>query len=287
MKDKAARLLIIMPAHNEAANIIRCLESFAAQTRIPDELRVVDDSSTDQTAALIAEFARAHPWIKLVQRASSEDHLPGAKVVRAFAEGLGADAENFDYIGKFDADILLPAQYFEEILNTFSHNPEIGMCSGLLYIQKEGEWIYENIAKPEHVRGPVKLYSQACFAAIGGLRPFIGWDTADVLLARQQGFGIVTLSALKVKHLRQTGAGYSAKNARFQGKALYHLNYGCVLSLIAASKMGLKRQEYTLPWHAMRAYWQAHKAKAPRMLSTEEAQFVRKWRWKQIWGRLF
>jgi glycosyltransferase involved in cell wall biosynthesis len=287
MKDKAARLLIVMPAHNEAANIIRCLESFAAQTRIPDELRVVDDSSTDQTAELIAEFAKTRPWIKLVPRASSADHLPGAKVVQAFSQGLGTDAPNFDYIGKFDADILLPPNYFEELLNTFSQNPEIGICSGLLYVQNQGKWVYETIAKPEHVRGPVKLYSQACFSAIGGLRPFIGWDTADVLLARHQGFGVVTLPELKAKHLRPTGAGYSAKNARFQGMALYHLNYGWLLSLIAAGKIGLKRQQYALPWHAMRAYWQAHKAKAPRMLSTEEAQFARNWRWKQIWGRLF
>lgn len=287
MKQEANRLLIVMPAHNEAENIITCLESFARQTRIPEELRIVDDNSTDETAALITEFARAHPWIKIVNHTSSARHLPGAKVVQAFTYGLGQDWESFDYIGKFDADIILPPTYFEALLSTFWRNPKAGICSGLLHIQKGGEWVYEAIANTSHVRGPVKLYSKACFKAIGGIRPFIGWDSADVLLARYQGFEVITLPELEVKHLRPTGAGYSAQNARFQGKALYHLNYGWALSLIAASKMGIKRGKPSLPWHAMKEYFKAFKSGVPRMLTTDEAQFARNWRWKQIFNRLF
>jgi len=287
MKEDADRILIVMPAHNEGAHIIQCLESFANQTRIPDELRVVNDNSSDQTGALVARFAKTHPWIKLINRTSSGEHLPGAKVVQAFNEGLGADWGSFDFIGKFDADILLPPDYFQEIQDAFLKNPRAGVCSGLLYIEKEGQWVYEAISKPEHVRGPVKLYSKACFSSIGGLRPFIGWDTADVLLARYRGFEVRTLSSLKVKHLRPTGSGYSAQNAKFQGKAFYHLNYGWLLSLIAASKMGVQRKKSNLPWHAMKAYIQAYNAGAPRMLDTEEGRFVRRWRWKQIMGRLF
>lgn len=287
MNEEGTRLLIVMPAHNEADNIISCLESFVRQTRIPEELRIVDDNSTDQTARLVAEFASAHPWIKLVQHTSSADHLPGTKVVQAFSSGLGADWESFDYIGKFDADIRLPPAYFEVLLSTFGKNPKAGICSGLLFIEKDGEWVYEAIANTNHVRGPVKLYSKACYEAIGGLRPFIGWDSADVLLARFHGFEVITLPELKVKHLRPTGTGYSAQNARFQGKALYHLNYGWVLSLIAAFKMGVKRGKPSLLLHAMKAYLQAFKKGDPRMLNKDEARFVRSWRWKQIYNRLF
>jgi glycosyltransferase involved in cell wall biosynthesis len=276
-----------MPAHNEASNIISCLQSFAGQSRVPEELRVVDDNSTDGTAALVAEFAKTHPWVKVITRHSSRDHLPGEKVVKAFTYGLGTDWEAFDYIGKFDADLILPPTYFEEVLNAFGRKPNLGVCSGVLYIEREGEWVYEAISHPSHVRGPLKLYSRACFKAIGGLRPFIGWDAADVLLARYQGFEVATLPDLTVKHLRPTGAGYSARNARFQGKALYHLNYGWLLSLIAAGKMGFKRGNPSLPWFAMKSYFQAFRSRAPRMLSTEEARFARSWRWKQMRGRLF
>lgn len=282
-----ARILIVMPAHNEAPNILSCLQSFADQTRIPEELRVVDDNSTDGTAALVAEFAKTHPWVRLMERQSCGEHLPGEKVVKAFSFGLGADWEGFDFIGKFDADLILPPTYFEEVLTAFGRNPKVGLCSGLLYIEREGEWVYEAISRPGHVRGPVKFYSRACFQAIGGLRPFIGWDTADTLLARYHGFEVATLPTLKVKHLRPTGAGYSARNARFQGKALYHLNYGWLLSLIAAGKMGVKRRDPSLPLHAMKAYFQAFMARDSRMLTTEEARFARSWRWRQMRSRLF
>ncbi len=287
MKQETTRLLIVMPAHNEAENIISCLESFVQQTRTPDELRIVDDNSTDNTASLIAEFARAYPWIKLIRRTSSEAHIPGAKVIGAFTSGLGEDWDSFDFIGKFDADIILPPTYFEVLLNTLMKSPKVGVCSGLLYVQKQGGWVYEAIANTDHVRGPIKLYSRACFEAIGGLRPYIGWDSADVLLARYRGFEVVTLPELKVKHLRPTGTGYSAQNARFQGKALYHLNQGWLLSLIAASKMGIKRRKASLPWHAMKAYLQEFKQRVPRMLSQEEGRFARNYRWKQIFSRLF
>lgn len=281
------RILIVMPAHNEGAHILQCLESFAQQTRIPDELRVVNDNSTDQTGERVARFAKSHPWVKLINRNSSGEHRPGAKVIHAFNEGLGADWQTFSFIGKFDADILLPPDYFEEIEKAFRANPELGLCSGLLYVEKEGKWVYEAIANTDHVRGPVKLYSTACFSSIGGLRPFNGWDTADVLLTRYRGFDVQTLPHLKVKHLRPTGAGYSSGNAKFQGKALYNLNYGWLLSLIAAGKMGVQRRQMTLPWHAMKAYYKAYRDGDPRMLDTEEGRFVRRWRWKKIRGRLF
>ena len=276
-----------MPAHNEAENLFRCLQSFTAQTRHPDALRIVDDSSTDATASLAAEFAGAHPWIHLQGHHSGSGHQPGAKVIEAFRAGLPSDWEQYDYIGKFDADIVLPPTYFERILEAFQSNPALGVCSGQLYVEQDGNWTYEPIANRGHVRGPVKLYSMACFKAIGGLRPAIGWDTADVLLARYHGFQVSTLEDLHVRHLRPTGSGYRSGNAKLQGAALYNLRYGWLLSLIASAKMAIKRRDPLLPWHAMGAYARAFRQSSPRMLSPAEGEFARAWRWRMIRARLF
>ncbi len=286
MKEGKARMLIIMPAHNEVANIHRCLESFTQQTRPPDALWVVDDNSTDDTSAKVLEFSKTHPWIHLIKRTSSPEHHPGAKVVEAFKAGLPEDWESFDLIGKFDADILLPPTYFEGMQREFQNDPRLGICSGHLYIEQEGDWVYEPIANPDHVRGPIKLYTLDCYKAMGGLRSFIGWDTADVLLARYHGFEVKTLPDLRVKHLRPTGKGYSTRNAQLQGLALYNLRYGWLLSFIAAAKMGLKRGEPMLPLHALSSYCKAFLRSKPRMLTRREGRFVREWRWKQIKHRL-
>lgn len=287
MNPSHVRILIVMPVHNEAAHIRSCLESFACQTRRPDALIVVDDHSTDGTGDIVREYASKHPWIQLLERRSSAQRKPGTKVVEAFLSGLPADWETFDYIGKFDGDIILPPEYLERILESFAKEPALGICSGVLFIEKQGKWEYESIAKESHVRGPVKCYSKACFRAIGGLRPFIGWDVADVLLARFYGFHTKTLPGLVVKHLRPTGGGYSAQNARLQGLALYHLRYGWLLSGVAAAKMALTRKKPLLPWHAGTAYLKAFLSGRPRILTPEQGRFARKWRWKGIYSRLF
>jgi len=286
MNPEEARILIVMPVHNEAGYLHSCLESFVRQTRPPDALRVVDDHSSDTTADIVREYAAKHPWIQLVTRRSAPQRQPGAKVVAAFLAGLPDDWENFGYIGKFDGDIILPPDYFEKILESCALRPTLGMCSGLLYIHKEGQWVYEPIADQSHVRGPVKFYRRECFREIGGLRPFIGWDAADVLLARFYGFETETRKDLIVKHLRPTGSGYSAANARLQGMALYNLRYGWLLSGIAAVKMALRRKKPLLPWHALTAYIRAFAGDKPRMLNPEEGRFARKWRWKGVYNRL-
>lgn len=185
------RISIIIPAHNEEAQLKDCLDSFVAQTAAPDELIVVDDNSSDNTFGIASEFAKKHDWIKVVQNTSTDEHIPGKKVVDTFNFGLKHTSE-YDIIGKFDADIILPSNYFETMLNYFQSNWKLGMCSGLLYVKKKGNWVYENIADKNHIRGPIKLYHKACFEKIEGLRPAVGWDTVDVLLAKYHDFETLT-----------------------------------------------------------------------------------------------
>lgn len=50
------RISVVVPAYNAAAFLPRCLKSIFAQTLKPEEVIVVDDGSTDNTAALAAEL---------------------------------------------------------------------------------------------------------------------------------------------------------------------------------------------------------------------------------------
>lgn len=280
-------LAVVMPAHNEAEHLGACLESFIRQTRPPDELVVVDDHSTDATAAIAARYAATHKWIRLVHRESDPVHRPGAKVIQAFQQGLSQLSHPFDLIGKFDADLILPPDYFERVLEAFDKNPGLGMCSGLLYVWNQGEWAYEPIANRDHVRGPIKLYTAGCLRAIGGLRPAVGWDTADVLLARYHGFGVQTLQTLHVRHLRPTGTAYSKENALRQGETLYTLRYGWWLGVLASLKMAWKRKKPALPLLHLRGYLQARRQLLPRLLSEQEGRFARRWRCREIAKKLF
>lgn len=278
---------IIIPAHNEGRYLGRCLEAFASQSRTPDELLVVNDNSTDTTQEIAEYYASNFPWIRCVNYESEPGHHPGGKVIRAFNFGLTKISPNYNYLGKFDADVVLPPNYFEGMLHQFSRQPNLGMCSGLVYIQKGNRWIYEPIADTNHIRGPIKLYRRSCFEAIGGLVEAIGWDTADVLLARYCGFEVGTVKELRVQHLRPTGTAYAKENALKQGQVLYTLRYGLILGLLASIKMAWKRRSFLLPFHHLRGYLRARSTKSPFLLSADAAKFARRWRWQQILKKLF
>ncbi|MDC6366538.1 MULTISPECIES: glycosyltransferase family 2 protein [Flavobacteriaceae] len=279
------RTSIVIPAHNEAIYLKDCLDSFVAQTHLPDEIIIVDDHSTDNTFAIASKYAQNYPWIKIVQRKSSDEHIPGKKVVDAFNFGL-KHASSYDLIGKFDADIILPPNYFETMLNNFQSNWKLGMCSGLLYIKKGDTWGYENIAEKAHIRGPIKLYHKACFNKIGGLRPGVGWDTVDVLLSQFYDFETLTIPELHVKHLRPTGHGYNTKNYQAKGEALYKMRYGIALAKIAALKMAWQAKNPFLYFQTILGYFKALIGNAPRYVNKKEGDFIRKFRWKGIWSKL-
>ncbi|UJH66518.1 glycosyltransferase [Allomuricauda sp. SCSIO 65647] len=280
------RICIIIPAHNEELYLKDCLDAFVAQTHLVDELIIVDDHSTDSTNAIATDYAQKYGWIRVLKHESSKEHAPGAKVVQAFDFGL-QHVKSYDLLGKFDADIMLPNHYFETMLNHFQSDWKLGMCSGILHIKSENRWVYENIADKNHIRGPIKLYHRACFEKMNGLRIGVGWDTVDVLLAQYHGFRTYVDEDMVVKHLRPTGHGYTQKNHRAKGEAFYKMRYGIVLAKLAALKMAWQARSPKLYIEAIVGYLKATVKRLPRYVTYEEGTFIRKYRWKGIFKKLF
>lgn len=62
------KISIAMAAYNGARYIERQLDSFAAQTLLPDEVVITDDGSTDATADIVAAFAKRAPFAVRYER---------------------------------------------------------------------------------------------------------------------------------------------------------------------------------------------------------------------------
>jgi glycosyltransferase involved in cell wall biosynthesis len=278
---------IVIPAHNEAPYIGKMLDSLANQTLLPKQVVVVDDHSTDATSEVVSVLIKKYPFIHLVKIASEDKHLPGSKVINAFYKGFETLDDDFDVICKFDADLIFPENYLERIAEIFKQNPKCGMAGGLLFIEKNGKWIYENIANKDHLRGPIKAYRKACFQKIGGLKTSIGWDTADVLLAKFHNWDVIISKQLEVKHLKPTGLNYDT-SARFkQGETLYKLRYGVLLTGIASLKMVVLKKSLLVFYDYVKGYHLAKKQQLPFIVSEKEGAFIRNLRWKNIKGKLF
>lgn len=278
---------IIIPAHNEEKFIGLTLQSLVSQTVLPSKVIVVNDNSVDNTASIVLDFAKENPLISLINATSDAIHLPGSKVIQAFQKGFDTLDEDFDVIVKLDADLILPDNYFETILNVFKNDDTAGIVGGFAYIEKNSQWILENLTDKDHIRGAFKAYRKACFLQIGGLKPAMGWDTVDELLAKFYHWKVITVSDLKVKHLKPTGANYN-KSARFkQGEAFYSLGYGFFITAIASVKLALMKRKPLLFLDYIQGFWKAKMDKKPLLVSEEQAKFIRKYRLKKMKEKLF
>jgi glycosyltransferase involved in cell wall biosynthesis len=278
---------IVIPAHNEEAFIALTLNSLISQTVLPKKVVVVNDNSTDKTAEIVMAFAKENPFITLVNKTSEAIHLPGSKVIQAFHKGYETLDEDYDVIVKLDADLILPNNYFESILNIFEKDPEIGMAGGFAYIEKNGQWILENLTDKDHIRGAFKAYRKECFQQIGNLKPAMGWDTVDELLSKFYGWKVVTDASLIVKHLKPTGANYN-KTARYkQGEAFYTLGYGFLITSIASAKLAMMKKKPFLFLDYIKGFWKAKAAKTPLLVTAEQAKFIRSYRLKKMKEKIF
>ena len=196
------KVYIVIPAYNEAEFIGDTLQSLADQTVRADKIVVVNDRSTDDTENIVKEFAEKYNFITLVSTTQEGEHAPGSKVINAFNEGLKSLNDEYDIICKFDADLIFPLNYIETIVSHFQADSKIGMAGGFCSIYSDGEWKLENLTGKDHIRGAIKSYRKECFSQIGGLKPAMGWDTVDELLAQFHGWKIKTDEIITRKTLK-------------------------------------------------------------------------------------
>ena len=277
----------IMPTYNEEAFISQTLESIVAQTYLPKKLVIVNDNSTDGTQTIIDTYVAKHDWISSVYNPSENKHLLGSKVIHAFQKGYECIDNDFDILIKLDADLILPTDYFETIVRTFRSDDRIGMTGGFAYIEKNGEWILENLTDTDHIRGAFKAYRKECFDEIGGLQPAMGWDTVDELLCKYYNWHVVTLPEMKIKHLKPTGAIYDVSARYKQGEAFYTLGYGIIITTIAALKLAARKGKPLLFLDYIKGFYKAKKENKPLLVTPEQAQYIRNYRWKKIKAKLF
>ena len=279
------KVCIIIPVFNEQDFIKKSVESLIDQTIKPTEVIYVNDNSTDNSKNIIKNLIAKCEWIRVIDHKSFQEHVPGSKVIEAFNFGLKNLETQFDIICKFDGDIILPKNYIEKIIEIFNEKEKVGIAGGNLYVQKNGKWIYENIAAKTHVRGPIKAYRAECFNDINALKSSIGWDTVDVLLAQKKGWLIYTDKNLIVKHLKPTGQKYSLHSKILQGESLYKMRFGFILSILSLLKSSLNNYSLSRLFFGLIGYCVSFLKQKPFIVTDEEGVYIRNFRWKVIYKK--
>ncbi|MDQ2697702.1 MAG: glycosyltransferase [Actinomycetota bacterium] len=137
------RVSVVIPVKDDDAELARCLRALAAQSRPADEVIIVDNASTDASAA-VARGA-------------------GARVVRCDEPGIpataarGYDAAHGDVLLRLDADCVPAPTWIAAMVRAFAARPDVAaVVGGARFIDG-----------PRPLRRPLAAIYLGFYAAVG------------------------------------------------------------------------------------------------------------------------
>jgi GT2 family glycosyltransferase len=220
------KVTLVVPNYNHAPYLPESLRSIEAQTRAPDQILIIDDGSTDDSAAVISGFVTKHPNWRLIR--SVQNH----GVLRRQNEALAiADT---DWIGFLGADDALHPTYLEKAMATAARHPDVGLiCACCETIGLPGARMLRPMMLPapqsaalapaevrelllsgdNYFPGTVSLYRRNAVLTLGGFDESVG-SFADSLLARRLAlsFGFYFIADI-LGYWRIHGQNYSMTTA--------------------------------------------------------------------------
>lgn len=250
--------MVISPCRNEAAYMRQTLDTVIAQSATPATWVIVDDGSTDETPAILADYAARYDWIKIVTRADRGKRAVGPGVIEAFYAGYETiNPDDYDYVCKLDLDLRLPPRYFELLMAKMEGNSRIGSCSGKSYIEENGNLISERKGD-ETSLGMTKFYRISCFKEIGGFVREVMWDGIDCHRCRMMGWIACSWDEpeLRFVHLRPMGSSQQSiyVGRMRHGYGQYFMGTG-FLFILASAVNHITEKPYILGSLAMLWGW--------------------------------
>lgn len=256
--------ILITPVKNEEGNLPLLAECVTNQTILPRVWIIIDGSSHDNTLEIVKKLNNKFEWIYWkIQKNTflNSGHLNFAWAVKEgyeYAKEICASKKwDYEYVGKIDADVLLPENYFEKLIDECDRCPSIGVISGVPYtlkisVQKKNYMqIHEkDIDMDDFLPDELpdkRLFRKRCLDDIGGF-PICKYSPDSVMLVRTRlsGWGIKYYEGLKIYNLRKdTGTERRIWSAFKQiGRSKYYLGYCPALFFLSATNELRKRPHY-------------------------------------------
>jgi hypothetical protein len=150
-------------------------------------------------------------------------------------------------VGKLDADIIIPLDFFEKLISKFEGDPELGVGSGVSYspntecnLNRCCDIKEECFSRDYYIPGELpdkRLYRRSQLDEVGGF-PQSKFSPDTVLLSkfRINGWKIKSFDDIKIYNLR-TDSGTERnlwKSSKLLGCGRYYLNYHPLFILLTA-----------------------------------------------------
>ncbi|MBU0490911.1 MAG: glycosyltransferase [Chloroflexi bacterium] len=123
---------VIATVLNEGPAMTRLMDSLAAQTRLPDEVVIVDGGSTDDTVAVIRRYEDRLPLRVIVDEGADNISKGRNRAIAATSGGPGGGATG-DIIAATDAGVRLSPDWLAELVAPFEEiDPPDVVCGFFL-----------------------------------------------------------------------------------------------------------------------------------------------------------
>lgn len=216
MQSETRRAIAVF-AHNEAKNIVSCLESVKMAIRIGDECFVLNNGSSDVTGALVSAFSKDNSFCKLI----TIDMGDKANAWNVFCHELDIKASMFIFL---DGDCRVSGDSFALLESSLQNNAYAnaatalpdessskkyrekmlldGGLAGNLYAVSQK---FMQRIRDGNVRLPIGLIGDDSLLgalAYWDLNPTGKWDTRRIIVCEGASFSYDRLSLLSIADLR-------------------------------------------------------------------------------------
>jgi O-antigen biosynthesis protein len=165
---RSETISVVIPCHNYGAFLSEALTSVLEQTYPPDEIVVVNDGSTDSTAAEIDRWTAVVPGLRSLQR------HPARGAATTFNDGVAASTG--DLVTILSADDRFSARYLE-LLSERLEDPSVDFAyAGARTFGAEEAWKpaapfdVRELARENFINGSA-LFRRAVHEKTGGYQP--------------------------------------------------------------------------------------------------------------------
>lgn len=245
--------ILITPAKDEAENLPKLAECILKQTCLPKVWVIVDDSSTDKTPEIIENLRKKYDWIYVKTRKEPSEYgdlsfAASVKVGYECAKEICKKNKiDYDYVGKIDADIILPDDYFEKLMGKFEKNSRLGIVCGAPYIVKtelqksfkdllDGTDTKDIVRRMWYIPGEFpdeRLYKKECLDEIGAFPITYVQDAVMLTKAKLRGWETKLVEDTECYLTRKTISSRGLwKGFKTNGYVKYYLNYHPIVMLL-------------------------------------------------------
>lgn len=138
MHDHKPLISVIMPARNAGNFVVEAVRSIQQQTVTDWEFLIVNDGSTDNTGALLDEFAAKDKRIRVLHNKSGKGISSSLNHLLRIAKGK--------FIARMDADDISLPDRFAKQLSYLAEHPDVVACGGSAHmIDGEGKIFAEKM----------------------------------------------------------------------------------------------------------------------------------------------